>query len=77
MMTPAGFEQAARALLQRQPFHPFAIEFDYGDRFVVDRPEALRVYAGAGLYIHPDDTFDFVDAEVVREFVDLPPASST
>jgi hypothetical protein len=78
MMPRATFEEALRAHLRRQPFQPFAIEFDDGRRWTVEQPEAISYYTGdSALYFHADGSLDFVDSEAVRRFVELAPAPST
>jgi hypothetical protein len=77
MMTRAAFEESIRGHLQRKPFKPFVIEFDDGEQWVVGQPEALWYYTGdSALYFRPDGTFDFVDSESVRRFIELTEAPS-
>jgi hypothetical protein len=73
MMTSSSFDQAVRALLERKPFQPFVIEFDEGERFIVDKPEALMFPTfGKTVFFRSDGSFDFVDNENVRQVVDIP-----
>jgi hypothetical protein len=78
MMKRSDFDQVVRAFLERQPFRPFVIEFEEGERFVVDKPEALMAPAfGKTVYFRPDGSFDFVDSENVSQVVELSAATST
>ena len=77
MMTRASFEQGLQTLLKRQPFQPFIIEFDDGERWVVGEPAALWYQEGrTAVYSRPDGSLHFVDCEAVRQFVELTPAGS-
>jgi hypothetical protein len=71
-MTRGNFEQAMRNLLNRQPFRPFVIEFDDGERWVVGQPEALMYSdGGTAVFFRQDGSFDFVDSEAVRGLLEL------
>ncbi|HXG10750.1 MAG TPA: hypothetical protein VNK04_13415 [Gemmataceae bacterium] len=77
-MARPTFEQAMRALLQRKPFQPFAIEFDNGEQWVVEQPEMLFYYTGdSALYFRPDGSLSFVDCDNVKQLVELPQAPAT
>ena len=73
MMKREQFEQAMNAMLKRQPFRPFVIEMDHGEQFVVGQPEAVHHHAGSALYFHPNEAFDFVDPENVKQLLELEP----
>jgi hypothetical protein len=78
MMKRFEFDQVVRAFLERKPFQPFVIEFDEGEPFVVDRPDALMAPGfGKTVYFRPDGSFDFVDSENVRQVVEVTAAPST
>lgn len=77
MLAKTAFEQALRARLQRQPFQPFVIEFDDGDQWLVERPTMLFYHAGdSAMYFRADGSFDFVDADNVKQFLDATAAPS-
>jgi hypothetical protein len=40
-MTATEFEESLLALLHRKPFVPFEVELHDGERFTVDRPDAV------------------------------------
>jgi hypothetical protein len=72
VMTRTSFEQAMQAFLQRKPFRPFVIEFDDGRQWVVGQPEALFYHTGdTAVYFRPDESFDFVDSEAVKQLLEL------
>jgi hypothetical protein len=66
MMTIEEFENALRSLMRREPFEPFAVELLDGERFVVDRPDAVGFNGGAAGFIGPDGTIHFFNNEDVR-----------
>lgn len=77
MMTHTHFEQGLKNLLHRSPFQPFAIEFDDGRRWVVERPETLHYYTGgSATYFWPDGGMDFVDSEAVKQLTELATVNS-
>lgn len=77
MLAKTAFEQALRARLQRQPFQPFVIEFDDSDQWLVEKREALFYHAGdSAMLFHADGSFDFVDADNVKQFLDVAAAPS-
>jgi hypothetical protein len=71
MMKREDFEHAVTALLRRQPFRPFVIELDHGERLVVGQPDALKHHAGSAIYFRPHGHFDFVDPENVKQLLEL------
>jgi hypothetical protein len=73
MMKPHLFQEAVDAFKKSQPFRPFVIELDTGERLVVERPEVYGGFAGAGTYDLPGGDFLFVDAEDVKQLVVLTP----
>jgi hypothetical protein len=75
-MTRENYQKAVDAFKQRVPFQPFAIEMEDGRRFVVEDPQVLHCYAGAGTFLHPNGDFDFVDSEDVKQLVELTAAPS-
>ena len=77
MMTPAAFEQSLKPLLQREPFQPFFIELEDGERWVVGQKEAVMYQkGGTAVYFRLDGSFDFVDCQNVRRFIELVAASA-
>ena len=77
MMKSHQFQQAVDAFKQRQPFQPFVIELDDGQRLVVEDPEAFKCFAGGGTWFWPNGDLLLVDGEDVRQVVELtttPPA---
>jgi hypothetical protein len=72
MMKREQFEAALRERTQRQPFLPFTIELDGGDKFIVTERKAIHHFAGAATIYHPDGNFDFIDPEDVSRVCDMP-----
>lgn len=71
-MTPTTFEQQLQALLRRDPFLPFIIELDDGERLVVGQREALMYReGGTAIYFRLNGEFDFVDCGTVKQFLEL------
>jgi hypothetical protein len=66
MMTIEEFEGTLRALIRREPFEPFEVELLDGERFVVDRPDAVGFNGGAAGFIGPDGTIHFFNNEEVH-----------
>jgi hypothetical protein len=76
MMASPTFEQAMQTFLHRRPFKPFLIELDDGEKWVVDKPEAVFHYlGGTAIYFRPDSSFDFVDCVSVKQLLELPTAA--
>jgi hypothetical protein len=74
MMKGEEFDRVTRAFLKRQPFQPFVIECDDGQRFVVREPAMLL---GTAMYFHANGEIDLIDNENVTRVVELPiPAAS-
>jgi hypothetical protein len=67
-MTPKEFEEQLAALLHREPFQPFIVEHDHGERFEVDAPYVSRSGGSAG-YIAPDQKLYLFDYRNVRQFL--------
>jgi hypothetical protein len=71
-MTSTQFKQGLQGLLQRKPFQPFVIELDDGEQWVVGQREAIMYHeGGTAIYFRVDGSFDFVDCETVRQFLEL------
>jgi hypothetical protein len=65
-MTVDEFERTLRVLMRREPFEPFAVELLDGERFVVDKPDAVGFNAGAAAFLAADGTIHFFNNEEVR-----------
>ena len=76
MMKREQFDQLARSFWKRQPFRPFVIEYDDGQRFVVADPELFSCYAGSADLFHADGSLDILDHENVARIVELTEAST-
>jgi hypothetical protein len=60
-MTLGQFEESLRALLRRQPFEPFEVELLDGERFTVDRNDAVSIGGGSAGFIGEDGMVRFFD----------------
>jgi hypothetical protein len=65
-MTVDDFQRTLRAFMRREPFEPFAVELLDGERFVVDKPDAVGFNAGAAAFLTADGTIHFFNNEEVR-----------
>ncbi len=63
------FQNALRALRQRQPFVPFTVELVSGARFEVDFPDALVVRDGVAVFIGPGGVPVLFDHESVSRLI--------
>ena len=70
-------QSAVDSFKQRQPFQPFVVELDEGERLIVDDPKQLPGFGGAYTYLRPGGNFVFVDPEDVARVVDLASANAT
>jgi hypothetical protein len=68
MMTAKEFEEQLVALLHREPFQPFIVEYEHGDRFEVDARYVSHSGGAAG-YIDPDGELFLFDWRNVRQFI--------
>jgi hypothetical protein len=65
-MTQELFKESLRSLLRREPFEPFTVELAGGERFVVDRPDAVSLGGGAAGFIAEDGTIHLFDWQKTR-----------
>jgi hypothetical protein len=68
-MDRATFDATLRAFKHRTPFRPFTIVTVNGDRVEVDRPDALAVRDGVGLFASPGGVQVIFDYEGVSEVI--------
>src|SRR5437016_1901892 len=64
-MTPQAFDQRIRWLTAQRPFQPFEIELISGERFTVDRPEAINSYCGKGAFLDASGELHLLDSKTV------------
>lgn len=76
MMKPEHFQQLVDQFRQRQPFQPFLIVLDSGERVVVDDLDQFRCWLGSADYCDRNLEMYWMDAEEVAEVVEYTPASS-
>ena len=65
-MTVDDFQRTLRALMRREPFEPFAVELLDGERFVVDKPDAVGFNGGAAAFLAADGAIHFFNNEEIR-----------
>jgi hypothetical protein len=71
MMKRQQFDDAVRPFWKRQPFRPFVIEYEDGERFIVSDPNRFSCGGGTASLFHPDDSLDIIDHENVSRVIDL------
>jgi hypothetical protein len=70
-MTAKEFETTLRELLNKKPFHPFAVEYANGERFEVDGPHVAFAGGGAS-FQSADGEIYFFSYRDVRQFLPAP-----
>ncbi len=68
-MTAENFDNALRALRQRQPFRPFTVELVSGARFEVDFPDAVVWRDGVAVFVAPGGVPVLFDHESVSQLI--------
>jgi hypothetical protein len=69
-MTIDDFQNTLRSLIRREPFEPFAVELLDGERFVVDRPDAVGFNGGAAVFMAENGDIHFFNNKEVRRLSD-------
>jgi hypothetical protein len=75
-MTAEHFDETLKTLLTRQPFKPFTIELNTGQRHEVDHPHATAFEDGAAVHLAPGGVPVFFDHESVNRFIHSPAHSA-
>jgi hypothetical protein len=65
-MTIESFQETLRRLLRQEPFTPFAVELLDGERFVVDRPDAVGFNGGSAVFLDGEGLIHSFTSESVR-----------
>lgn len=68
-MEAENFDRTLSAFKGRAPFRPFTVALANGDRFEVDRPDALVVRDGVAVYIGAGGIPVLFDHEGVGQFI--------
>lgn len=76
MMKREIFQQLVDQFRNRQPFHPFVIVLDSGERIVIEDLDQFSCWLGSATYCDRQLEMYFVDAEEVTEVTDATPATS-
>ncbi len=72
-MRAADLTRALRAFTKRQPFRPFFIEFNSGDRLQVTHPEAIDRQEDLFVFRGPDGGHRIFSPTGVCQLIDPPP----
>jgi len=75
-MAESNSPQGLEAFFRRRPFRPFAVELVSGNRFTVDRPEALAIRGGVSIYIDQDGKYTLFDNSGVSRITEAPDQTS-
>jgi hypothetical protein len=68
-MAPQNFENALRAIRERQPFRPLTIELVSGERFEVDFRDAIIARDGVAVFLGPGGVPVLLDHEGVSQVI--------
>ncbi len=71
-MTMENFQKVLRAMIRRQPFKPFTVELNTGNRIEIDHPEATVMREGAAIFIGPGFVPVYFDHNSVTQIIDWP-----
>jgi hypothetical protein len=63
------FDATIRTFKHRAPFRPFTVSLVNGDRLEVDRPDAVAVRDGVGMFVGPGGIPSIFDHEGVAQVV--------
>jgi hypothetical protein len=70
MMKRDGFQSIIDGFKKREPFRPFVIELDNGQRLTIENLKYFQCFAGTATYMTPDHSLHFVDPEDVKQVLD-------
>ena len=71
-MTPQDFADTVTALWRRHPFRPFTVELLTGQRFEVDRADAMIYRAGTAVFLGAGPTFQPFSHDSVTQILGAP-----
>lgn len=69
VMEAETFDNTLTGFQRRVPFQPFTVVLVSGDRFEVDRPNAVLIRDGAGVYIGPSGVMWIFDHQGVSQVI--------
>jgi hypothetical protein len=75
-MTVELFQTTLEAFLSRQPFKPFTIELNTGQRYEIDHPRAAAFQEGAAVMFAPGGVPVIFDHESVNQIINSPAHSA-
>jgi hypothetical protein len=75
-VTAEHFEEILEALMSRQPFKPFTVELNTGQRYEIDDPRATAFKAGAAVFLASGGVPIFFDHESVNQIINSPANSA-
>ena len=70
-MTAEHFETTLDVLMA-QPFKPFAVELNTGQRIEIDQPRAVSSRGGYAVFTSPGGVLVMFDHESVNQFINAP-----
>jgi hypothetical protein len=77
-MDADNFDNTMNTFRRRVPYRPFTVALVNGDRYEVDRPEALVIRDGVAIYVMPGGVPVIFDHEGVSQVIgDLMEQSET
>jgi hypothetical protein len=71
-MTAKEFDDTLRSFLNRKPFQAFVVEYDNGDRFLVDGPHVAFGNGYAG-FLGPNKELHRFHHKIVKQFLIVSP----
>ncbi len=71
-MTADNFEETLDVLMPRQPFKPFTVELNTGQRIEIDHPRAVSSRGGFAVFTSPGGALIMFDHESVNQIINLP-----
>lgn len=71
-MTPEFFDDTLERFMKRQPFAPFMVELNGGERFEVDHAHAVTWREGRAAFLGPGGILQLFDSQSVLQFIDAP-----
>ncbi len=68
-MTSDNFQHVIGAIFARQPFHPFTVVLQGGERFEVDHPNAMATRDGVAVFFAPGGIPIWFDHDSVTQII--------
>ena len=75
-MTADHFDATLEGLMTRQPFKPFTVELNTGQRIEIDHHLAISSRDGFAVFTSPGGTLVFFDHDSVNQIINAPAHSA-